>query len=108
MHGIHQPRILIDGTVRWEMSCASSIVKPSTVLATLEDPKWADAMNAEYNALLQNKTWHLVQAPKGKISSVANGYTKSRRRLMDLLLGIKQDSWRKGINKDMGWTMRIH
>jgi len=32
----------------------------------LGDQRWCDAMDAEYQALLKNQTWHLVPRPKGK------------------------------------------
>jgi hypothetical protein len=48
------------------MSCASSADEPTSIATALRDPKWVRAMDVEFVALLQNKTWHLVQAPKGK------------------------------------------
>jgi histone deacetylase 1/2 len=48
------------------MSSASSIDEPTSVAVALRDPKWVRAMDVEFDALLQNKTWHLVQAPNGK------------------------------------------
>jgi hypothetical protein len=38
----------------------TSTGEPSTISEALGDPKWQQAMQEEYNALLQNKTWHLV------------------------------------------------
>jgi histone deacetylase 1/2 len=40
--------------------------EPSSVDATLQDPRWVQVMNAEHTALLQNRTWHLVPRQKGK------------------------------------------
>lgn len=40
--------------------------EPAMVDEAFRDPRWVAAMDAEYNALLHNKTWHLVSAPKGK------------------------------------------
>ena len=48
------------------MLSASATEEPNTIDDALRDPWWVAAMDAEYNALLQNKTWHLVPAPKGK------------------------------------------
>jgi hypothetical protein len=36
------------------------------VKEAFHDEKWVAAMNSEYRALLQNKTWHLVPALKQK------------------------------------------
>lgn len=40
--------------------------EPSTVAAALANKNWVAAMDTEYKALQQNKTWHLVPRPKGK------------------------------------------
>ena len=65
-HGIHKPKQYTDGTVRWGMMATFETGEPTTLTEALKDPKWIEAMNHEYNALLQNKTWHLVPPPKGK------------------------------------------
>jgi histone deacetylase 1/2 len=39
---------------------------PITVAEAFQDPKWVAAMDAEYKALMHNKTWHLVTPPRGK------------------------------------------
>ena len=51
---IHYPiphALLIDGVCSSEPTCYSSAVK---------DPKWREAMNLEFDALLKNRTWTLV------------------------------------------------
>ncbi|KAJ9562385.1 LOW QUALITY PROTEIN: hypothetical protein OSB04_007545 [Centaurea solstitialis] len=46
-----------------------SIFEPTTHNQALKDPKWREAMDSEFNALLQNHTWELVpktsQTPSG-------------------------------------------
>jgi hypothetical protein len=32
----------------------------------LQDPKWKEAMQVEFHALIKNKTWRLVPPNKGK------------------------------------------
>jgi histone deacetylase 1/2 len=64
-HGIRKPKTYSDGTVRWGMSTVTA-EEPSTVTEALQDPKWVEAMDAEYKALMHNKTWHLVTPPRGK------------------------------------------
>jgi histone deacetylase 1/2 len=43
-----------------------SVVEPITVKNALTDPKWLEAMQAEYKALTDNKTWSLVPLPAHK------------------------------------------
>jgi hypothetical protein len=38
---------------------------PSSAHAALRDAAWTDAMRTEYDALLRNKTWSLVDRPPG-------------------------------------------
>jgi hypothetical protein len=48
------------------MISTSSSEEPATVDDALHDPRWVKAMDAEHDALQQNKTWHLVPKPRGK------------------------------------------
>jgi len=65
-HGIRKPKVYTDGTVRWGLSSSSSPSEPTSVTEALRDKRWVSAMDSEYQALLKNKTWHLVPSPKGK------------------------------------------
>jgi hypothetical protein len=38
----------------------TAIGEPSTLGEALDDVRWREAMNDEYQALMDNKTWHLV------------------------------------------------
>ena len=38
----------------------TSTGEPSTLVEALEDSRWRQPMQEEYNALMENKTWHLV------------------------------------------------
>jgi histone deacetylase 1/2 len=40
--------------------------EPNSVDEALGNPNWVSAMNVEHEALLRNKTWHLVPAPRGR------------------------------------------
>ncbi|MCI18890.1 retrovirus-related Pol polyprotein from transposon TNT 1-94, partial [Trifolium medium] len=41
-------------------------LEPKTVRSALNDPKWLQAMKAEYKALMDNHTWSLVPLPPHK------------------------------------------
>jgi hypothetical protein len=57
-HGIKKPKTYTDGTIRYGLLTATG--EPSTLGEALDDVRWREAMNDEYQALMDNKTWHLV------------------------------------------------
>jgi len=48
------------------MNTCTPTEEPATLDEALGDRNWAAAMENEHQALLRNKTWHLVPLPKGK------------------------------------------
>jgi hypothetical protein len=62
--GIRNPKQYTDGTVRYGM--LSAIGEPQNLTDALSDANWRQAMEEEYNALIQNKTWHLVPPVSNK------------------------------------------
>jgi histone deacetylase 1/2 len=44
----------------------TSTGEPDTLTEALGDAKWKYAMDEEYGALMENKTWHLVPPSKNK------------------------------------------
>jgi hypothetical protein len=58
--GISKPKIVTDGRVRYANMCTTD--EPTDLRVALADPKWKAAMDEEYSALINNKTWHLVPA----------------------------------------------
>ena len=65
-HGISKPKTRTDGTVRWCMHARVPTGEPTTLNDALGNKDWVTAMDTEYQALMNNKTWHLVPRPKGK------------------------------------------
>jgi histone deacetylase 1/2 len=64
--GIVKPKQYTDRTVRWGMIAAASQEEPASVHDSLKDQNWVAAMDAEHQALIKNRTWHLVPLPKRK------------------------------------------
>lgn len=61
--GIVQPRKYTDGTIPYKSKHGFSVVfarEPQCLEKALEDPRWKEAMNIEFSALLKNGTWHFV------------------------------------------------
>jgi histone deacetylase 1/2 len=48
------------------MAASSSQEEPSSVYEALKEQRWVAAMDTEHQALIKNKTWHLVPPPRGK------------------------------------------
>jgi histone deacetylase 1/2 len=58
MQGIVQLKQYKDSTIHW---CLSAITdEPANLQCALENQNWKGAMNEEFDALMQNKTWRLV------------------------------------------------
>ena len=56
--GIVKPKQFHDDMVRYGFYSATG--ESETTEEAFGDPKWRKAMEVEYNALLENKTWRLV------------------------------------------------
>ena len=63
--GIHKPKIYTDGTIRYAHTVIAS-EEPCNLQDALSSPCWKEAMDAEFDAFMKNKTWHLVPPRKQK------------------------------------------
>ena len=61
--GIRNPKQYTDGTIRYAFLCATGELQHLT--EAVENENWRKAMDEEYNALMKNKTWHLVPSHHG-------------------------------------------
>lgn len=61
--GIHRPKTLSDGTIRYDPSRRAFFAAPSSYRQALSDPIWRIAMESEFAALRQTNTWSLVPKP---------------------------------------------
>jgi histone deacetylase 1/2 len=61
--GKTKPKIYTDSTVRYGLSCSAN--EPENLQLALANKNWMAAMDDEYKALVDNKTWHLVPNKKG-------------------------------------------
>jgi histone deacetylase 1/2 len=62
-HGVRRPKTYTDGTVRYGLFSSSG--EPNNLAEALTNQNWKQAMQVEYDALMKNKTWHLVPPQKG-------------------------------------------
>lgn len=56
-------KIYTDDTIKY--GCFTSSGEPQHLDEALGSKHWKEAMDAEYTALMKNKTWHLVRPQKG-------------------------------------------
>jgi histone deacetylase 1/2 len=57
-HGIRKPKTYTDGTIRYGFLTVTG--EASTLAEDHDDVCWREAMDNEYQALMENKTCHLV------------------------------------------------
>jgi hypothetical protein len=62
--GVRRPKIYTDGTVRYGFLTSSG--EPQYLEEALKNKSWKHAMDEEYDALMKNRTWHLVPPQKGR------------------------------------------
>ena len=62
--GINKRKVYKDGCVCWGSFCATG--EPQSLNEALGEPRWKEAMDEEYDALMRNKTWRLVPPVKGR------------------------------------------
>jgi hypothetical protein len=41
------------------------MLEPTNLVATMQHPRWYAAMKQKYDSIIQNRTWELVELPKG-------------------------------------------
>jgi hypothetical protein len=62
-HGIRRSKVYTDGTIRYGL--VASTGEPNSLDEALANDDWKQAMQLEHDALMKNKTWHLVPPQKG-------------------------------------------
>jgi hypothetical protein len=62
--GIRKPKVYKDGTICY--GCLAYSDEPISLDDALSSKNWKLAMDIEYDALMKNKTWHLVPPQKGR------------------------------------------
>jgi hypothetical protein len=65
--GIHRPWVYTDGTVRYgKHGFLTHSGEPYSIDDALVDKNWKIAMDSKCDALMKNKTWHLIPLMKGR------------------------------------------
>ena len=62
--GIRKEKVYTNGTVKYSFLTTSG--EPWNIEEALSNTDWKMAMDSEYSALMNNKTWHLVPPQKGR------------------------------------------
>lgn len=61
---IRKPKTFTDGMVHYGF--LSEIQEPRSLQENLSSQQWKSAMDAEFDALMKNRTWHLVSPQSGQ------------------------------------------
>jgi histone deacetylase 1/2 len=62
--GVSKPKKFTDGMIRYAYFCSTG--EPSSTTKALANVRWKAAMDEEYDALIKNKTWHLVPSDRSQ------------------------------------------
>lgn len=72
------------------MGCFISSGEPHNLTEAFNNKNWKEAMDAEYLALMKNKTWHLVPSKQGKNVIDCKWVYKIKRKADGSLEDIRQ------------------
>jgi hypothetical protein len=65
--GINHPKVYTDGTVRYDKHAfLTNTGDPTSIDEAIGDKNWKATMDLEFDALMKNKTWHLVPPMRGR------------------------------------------
>jgi hypothetical protein len=64
--GIRKEKVYTDGTVKYKNTFLTVTVEPENLTDALKNTNWKKAMDIEYDALMNNETWHLVPPRQGR------------------------------------------
>jgi hypothetical protein len=98
--GIKHPKIYTDGTVRYGMLASSD--EPCSLANALADPHWKHTMEEEYEALLNNQTWHLVPSSSNKNVIDCKWVYRIKKRANGTIDRYKAHLVAKGFNQRYG------
>jgi hypothetical protein len=73
------------------MSHVMNVVETVNYDQAKEHKEWINSMDDEYDSLMKNQTWKLVELPKTKSLLEANGCINLNLKHMVRLINIRQD-----------------
>ena len=91
------------------VSCESNLStnhEPTSFKEAISHDEWKEAMQKEYDALIKNGTWKLVDPPFGTKPITASGYSRTSTDQMAHLTNIRQGLWQKDLQRKKVLIMR--
>ena len=67
------------------MTSIMNVIEPLNYEQAKDKEEWVTAMNEEYNSIMRNKTWDLVELPKDKVPTGSKWLFKSKLKQMVVL-----------------------
>ncbi|GJT02866.1 retrovirus-related pol polyprotein from transposon TNT 1-94 [Tanacetum coccineum] len=80
-------------------------IEPANISEALKDADWVSAMQEELDQFARLKVWRLVPRPKGRLSSIPNGFSRIRKMKAVWLFETKQGLSLKDIVYKKALTM---
>ena len=84
---------------------ATNEEEPKSIEEALKNKIWKEAADCEYQSLMDNETWELVNLPSGR---KPNGFLRLNAQVRAKWSGIKLDSWQRVILKNQEKIMMRH
>ena len=84
------------------MTKVMNVIEPLNYDQAKDKEEWVNAMNEEYNSIMRNKTWELVEFPKDKVPIGSKWLFKSKFKIDGSIDKIKARLVAKGYSQQEG------
>ena len=90
------------------MTSIMNVIEPLNYEQAKDKEEWVTAMNEEYNSIMRNKTWDLVELSKDKVLIGSKWLFKSKLKVDGSIDKFKARLVTKGYSQQEGLTLKRH